>query len=158
MVPVEFVGAIIACSLLVVLISYVDFDVTDRRLSPQPIAADNVPSETTPGATELPDCGRMEAEFSEKLEQSRSCTVDADCALATYGCPFGCTTSVNRSALGDLQRAEDAFQATCHHCTYLCQVPLLEWRAACVRQRCIVMEQSVEDLEEETMELLNEPG
>ncbi len=158
LVPVEFVGAIIACSMFVILIGLVDIDIADRPDPDLSANSDPVPDQTTADATGLPDCDRMKAEFSAKLEQSRSCTVDADCALATFGCPFGCTTSVQMSVVDELKREERAFQDACHYCTYICQVPFLEWRPACVRQRCIVLEQSVDDLEQETLQFLNESG
>jgi len=96
--------------------------------------------------------------FSAKLGESRSCTVDADCILTNFGCPFECVASVGKIALTNLQREEIAFQRACQRCVSECPATLDKWRAACVRQRCIVLDRSIDELEEETLRLIDEPS
>ena len=158
-VRVKYAGAIFASLIFVLLIGVMEIHDSDRfgsmvrqdRDIVEPIgveAAVDVPKE--------PDCMQVESEFAAKLDQSRSCLVDADCSLARFECPFECVTSVSASGLDDLKREEMAFQQACHRCESSCPKTLTKWRAACVRQRCIVLDRSIEELEEATLELINE--
>lgn len=155
---VKYSGAIFVSLLFVLLISFVEIHDTDRFGSMVPKngdTPDSVAAKTPHSLEREPDCAQVESEFVAKLEQSRACLVDADCALARLECPFECVTSVSTSILDDLRREEMAFQQACQRCESSCPQALTKWRAACVRQRCIVLDRSIEELQEETLELIN---
>ena len=158
-IRVKHAGAIFASVLLVLLIGFVEMYETDWLASfvPQDNGVDEpIAAESLTDIPEEPTCVQLEAEFAAKLEQAQPCQVDADCSLARFECPFQCVNSVSTSILAELKREETAFQQTCNRCESSCPQTLTKWRAACVRQRCIVMDRSIEELEEATRRLLNE--
>jgi len=157
----SFTGAVLASLAFVLMIGLIEISELDRSgLAVQP-ATDTTDSAEVGSAVESrgqPDCMQAESELSAKVEQSRSCIVDADCTLASFECPFECVTPVGKSALGDLQREESTFQQSCQRCVSECPATLDKWRAACVRQQCIVLDRSIDELEEETLRLMDESG
>ena len=158
---VEFAGAILASLLFVLIIGLVEIGDLDRFGSMGPSNRDIVESdaiETPVDLPEEPDCMRSESELAARLDQSRSCLVDADCTLASFECPFECVTSVSTSILDELKREESSFQEACHRCESSCPETLAKWRAACVRQRCMVLDRSIEELEDQTLRFINESG
>ena len=158
LIPAVFGGAIIASLIVLLMIQLIAVDEPEPNRSTVLLPVETVDPLTVNTVFEVrqdPDCERTESEFSAKLVQSRSCETDADCALAHFGCPFGCITAVNQSALDDLIEEERAFQQKCHRCVYSCPAPLFEWQANCVRQRCVVQDRSVRDFEKETLDLIN---
>ncbi len=160
-VRVEFAGAIFASLLFVLMVGVVEIlapggPASMARPDGDPVEA--VTMESAVDAPEEPDCTQSESELAAKLDQSRSCLVDADCALARLRCPFECVMSVSTSALDNLKRDEMSYQHTCHRCESECPGRLTKWRAACVRQRCIVLDRSIEELQEETLRHLDEAG
>lgn len=155
----SFTGAVLASLALVLLIGIIEINELDHsRITVQPVrgAVDSTIVDTPVEVQKQLDCMQAESQFSARLDESRSCTVDADCTLTNFGCPFECVASVGRSALTDLQREEIAFQQACHRCVSECPATLDKWRAACVRRRCIVLDRSVDELEEETLRLIDE--
>ncbi len=152
-------GAIFASILFVLMIGFVELYETDWLASFVPQDSGVVEpdaAESPTGITEEQDCAQRESEFAANLEQAQLCQVDADCSLARFECPFQCVNSVSTAALADLQREEMAFQLACNRCESSCPQTLTKWRAACVRQRCIVMDRSIEELEEATRRLIGE--
>lgn len=157
----EFAGAIFASLLFVLMVGLVEISDPDRFKSIAPAdpgPADSATAETPVDATEQSDCLQSESEFAAKIERSRSCLVDADCSLVHFECPFECVTSVSTSVLDDLKREEQSFLQACDRCESTCPETLTKWRAACVRQRCIVLDRSIEELQEETLRHLDEAG
>lgn len=158
LIPAVFAGAIVASLIVLLMIRLIAVEEPEpnrsRVLLPLE-AADHLIVNTVSEARRDPDCERAESDLSAKLVQSRSCDSDADCALAHFGCPFGSIAAVNRSTLADLYQEERAFQQQCSRCVYSVSTPLIEWRATCVRQRCIVEDRTVRDFEKETIEHIN---
>ena len=160
-VRVKYAGAIFASLLFVLVISAVEIQSTDQLRSLLPQDSGVVETTAVEAPEDLPgepDCARVESDFALKLEQSRSCVVDTDCSLVRFECPFECVTAVSTSILDELRRDEMAFQQTCQRCESSCPQSLIKWRAACVRQRCIVLDRSIDELEEATRRLINEQG
>ena len=160
-VRVQFAGVIFAALLFVLIIGVVDIRNTDRfraMLSQDGDTVEAVAIEAPVDTPEESSCTQIESAFAMKLDQSRSCLIDADCSLARFECPFECVTSVSTSALDELKREEVSFQQACRRCESSCPETLTKWRAACVRQRCIVLDRSIEELEEQTLRLINESG
>jgi hypothetical protein len=158
-VRVQYAGAIFAAIVFVLLISFIEIYDSNRfvPLESQVQADDKaLPVQRTQDAPTEPDCAAAEEAFAATLDQSRSCRVDSDCSLARFECPFECVTSVSRSIVEDLKREEASFQQACGRCESSCSQSLEKWRAACVRQRCIVMDRSIEELEEATLQRLNQ--
>ncbi len=152
-------GAIFAALLFVLVISFLEVGTSGRLeslLHQDQTAVELVAEETPVDTPQEPDCAQLETGFAAKLDQSRSCQVDADCTLARFECPFECVTSVSTSLLDELKREEGTFQQACNRCVSDCPQALTKWRAACVRQRCIVLDRSHDELEEETLRRINE--
>ena len=159
-IGVEFAGVILALLLFVLLIGLVEPGNPDWFGSMVPPDRDNVEPVAAAGPADIPeepDCRKIESEFAVKLDRSRSCLVDTDCSLARLECPFECVTSVSTSVLDDLKREDMSFQQACQRCESSCPETLTKWRAACVRNRCIVLERSMEELQENTLRLISEP-
>ena len=155
----EYAGTIFVALLFVLIVGLVDILDTDHLepLAPgsqPPVAPIMVrPAVETPAE---PDCAESETLFVAKLESSRSCQVDADCALVRFECPFECVSAVSGGLVEELRRDEQAYLRSCRHCESTCPVSLVKWRAACVRQRCIVLDRSIDELQEETLRHINE--
>ncbi len=115
----------------------------------------SAPVEPFADAPEEPNCAQAESDFAAMVDESRQCRSDADCTLAQFQCPFECVTSVSAALIDELRQAETALQASCNRCESECPGNLSKWRAACVRQRCIVLDRSHDELEEATLEHLN---
>ena len=158
-VRVKYAGVIFAALLFVLLVTAVEIYNTDRFRSmvPQnPDAVERISTEPPIEVDDEPECSQMENDFAAMLEQSRSCRVDSDCSLARFECPFECVSPVSTNLLDELKREEASFQQACNWCESTCPQTLSQWRAACVRQRCIVLDHSIDDLEEATLDLINE--
>ena len=158
-IRVKYAGVIFAAILFVLLIGVVEMHNSDRfasMLSQDMPAPEPVLVENSSDIPEAPSCESIESELVAKLESSRSCRVDADCVLSRFECPFECVGSVSASALDELRREEISFQQACQRCESSCPQELTKWRAACVRQRCIVLDRSIDELEEATLERINE--
>lgn len=158
LIPAIFAGAIIASLIVLLMIQLIAVDEPGPNGSTVllPVeTADPLTVDTVFDVRQDPDCERAESELFAKLLQSRSCESNADCTLAYFDCPFGCITAVNQSTLDDLYKEEKAFQQKCRQCVYSCAAPLFEWRATCVRQRCVVQDRSIRDFEKETLDLIN---
>ncbi len=151
-------GAIFLAILFVLVVSALELSDSDvlESLGPQ---EQGVPasalSQPVVDAPEGPNCAQAESDFAAMVDGSRQCRVDADCALTQFQCPFECVTSVSATLVGELNQAEAAFQVSCNRCESECPDNLSKWRAACVRQRCIVLDRSHDELEEATLEHLN---
>lgn len=143
---------------MIALVEFRDSDWLGSVVSPGPEIAEPVAVEIPVKISKEPDCTQLESGFAAMLEQSRWCQVDADCSLARLECPFECVTSVSTSILDDLKRREMSFQNACRRCESSCPQALTKWRAACVRQRCIVLDRSSDELEEATLEFIDESG
>ena len=160
-IRVEYAGVIFASLLFVLLIGLIEIRGLEQGGwidAPERNTAQPGTIEPPADVSEELDCAQIESEFAAKLEQSRSCLVDADCSLARLECPFECVTSVSTSVLDDLKRDEMTLQRSCRRCVSSCPETLAKWRAACVRQRCIVLDRSIEELQEETLQLMDESG
>jgi len=159
-VRVKYAGAIFASLLFVLMIGVAELHESDRfrSLVPQENNTTESPAVEMPASIPTePDCGQIESAFAAKLDESRSCQVDADCSLARLECPFECITSVSAPLLDELMREERAFQQACSRCESECSQTLTKWRAACVRHRCIVLDRSIDELEDATLDLINRP-
>jgi len=158
-VSAQVAGAIVVSIVFVLVVGLIEIAQLDRSslaVQPDPGTADSVRIDATIETQEGSDCMRMESELYTKLDQFRSCTVDTDCTLASFGCPFECVTSIGKISLDDLQREERSFQQECHRCESSCPATLDKWRAACVRQRCVVLDRSIDELQQETLRRMNE--
>jgi hypothetical protein len=156
---VQYAGAIFAAIVFVLLIGFIELYDSNRFGPLEPQVQDHnetLPAQHSPDAPTKTDCAQVEDAFAARLDQSRSCRADSDCSLARFECPFECVTSVTRSIVEDLKREETSFQRACGRCESSCPQSLAKWRAACVRQRCIVMDRSIEELEEATLQRLNQ--
>ena len=157
--PVQLAIAIIASLVFVAVIGFVDMGWPEFEIAqqaPQHDLPDDNARPSANAADEEDPCQRDAARFHAELEQSRACTVDRDCTIDNFGCQLGCTTAISRDRMDELRAARDAFQADCHLCLERCPDPVFEWRAACVRQRCILLDPSIEDLEEETLQRIED--
>lgn len=155
----QFAGVIFASLVFVLMIGIVEIADLDRFGSTDPLdsaTVDSVTADATIDGQKQPDCVQLESDFAAKLERSRSCNADTDCSLARFECPFECIASISTIVLDDMKREEISFQQECNRCESSCPDTLIKWRAACVRQRCIMLDRSIEELEDETLRLLNE--
>lgn len=69
-----------------------------------------------------------EAQIVSSIESARACSVDADCKIVSFGCPFGCAHSINQAnQVALLEQVAKFNQGDCPSCAYRCtdnqQVP-----------------------------------
>ena len=153
----KYSGAIFAAILFVLLVSALELGSSNvlESLGQQDQEVPESASVQPVDSPEEPDCSQVESDFAAMLDESRQCSVDADCTLAQLQCPFECVTPVNTTLVDELKQAESEFQASCNRCESECPGSLSRWRAACVRQRSILLDRSHDELEEATLEHLN---
>jgi hypothetical protein len=73
-------------------------------------------------------CGPSEeeikAEFDAFVSIREDCTVDADCVIASTGCPLGCGTAVNREHEEEVEAKANEliedYEGTGRACEYTC--------------------------------------
>jgi len=62
----------------------------------------------------------IQEQVRKKIESSKSCTNDSDCAPIFLGCPFGCRPSVNRTTISSIKELAAYIPNTCSTCEYRC--------------------------------------
>ena len=69
----------------------------------------------------------------ETIDNSKSCITDSDCAIAQFGCPFGCYTPINSRVIPQIETHLQKIEG-CPGCRYRC--PPLQSVAVCEDQTC----------------------
>jgi len=80
----------------------------------------------------------MEQRIEELLVVGGQCASDDECQVASFGCPFGCTSVVNEAYIPEIRAAVDSYaglSATCGGCMYDCEA-LPSGRAVCDSGTC----------------------
>ena len=73
------------------------------------------------------DCVQQAAEIRQRINSSRECKTDGDCNLFNYGCPFGCTTPINKQRdLIPLSGAVSRYRKACPPCKQKCPAGTFE--------------------------------
>lgn len=159
LIPAAFAGAIVVSLLILLMIELIEVkEPTSSTFDGIQATQDGDPPSNVfldDPRRDL-DCDKAASSLSSRIEASRSCEVDSDCALVGFGCPFGCTDAVNETQLESLRTSERAFQKKCHTCVYMCAAPVFEWRAVCVQNQCRAVDRRVSDFEQETIKMLND--
>ena len=89
--------------------------------------------------TEEVACGRHQLEVEKLMVHlPRDCGSSEDCSVIDFGCPFGCGTSLSKSARGgavaaQVRAAVATYRERCLQCEYRCRRPV----PACVKNRCV---------------------
>lgn len=102
----------------------------------------NVP-DSTPGtvvALEPPMCRNVEhiqEEVTRQIERAKNCQSDADCVIESFGCPFGCFTSVNANKVDAIHELIGAIPNECSTCQYRCRN--IDPIAVCQEGKCEVV-------------------
>ncbi len=99
-------------------------------------------------------CRAGEEAAMQLIDDSKSCSVDSDCRLASFGCPFGCVSSVSSKLLPDIEAAIEEL-SRCNTCVYMCAPPMFEWQARCTEGQCRVHDGTLKTLEDETLNLIS---
>ncbi len=88
------------------------------------------------GCTQTARCDAREAQIRERIESANYCSADEDCAIADFGCPFGCGSYVNnKSDTAAIHAQISAYNEACGGpCVYRC--PALRYKPACVQSKC----------------------
>jgi len=83
-------------------------------------------------------CTQQTEQIESMIEVGGRCSVDSDCAVASFGCPFGCSSVVNRASISGIQDAVDEYASTsewCGQCEYKCMTPPAG-EAVCASGQC----------------------
>lgn len=86
-------------------------------------------------------CASGEREIKHAIEQGGICAADSDCAMAGFGCPFGCAVALNStriSAIADQVRQWSSGEM-CGGCTYGCMALAKDAAVACVEGQCRIV-------------------
>jgi len=85
------------------------------------------------------DCPQQVERIEGMIEVGGRCSADSDCAVANFGCPFGCSSVVNQASIIGIQQAVDDYASTsewCGECMYRCmERPAGE--AVCASGQCV---------------------
>ena len=80
----------------------------------------------------------LESQIKQMIEDGRDCTSDDQCQVTIFGCPFGCTSTVNRNAVRQIEAALERYSVlgeSCGMCAYQC-LQLPPGQAICENNRC----------------------
>ncbi len=83
-----------------------------------------------PGALEA-ECGVLNDNVFKLISRSKSCEQHSDCAVTSFGCPFGCQTAVNKATIENIRFA---ISSSCSQCKYRC--PNNFFSTICVNNQC----------------------
>lgn len=63
-----------------------------------------------------------EEQLVQAIEAARSCELDSDCKIVSFGCPFGCANSINKNSEAALAAKVAEFREDdCPSCAYRCR-------------------------------------
>lgn len=114
--------------LAVVLLAYGIVNVVNRNFSP-----DSPPTTALPVATSSKITAQQ---IQTLLQEANYCTQKNDCVIKSYGCPFGCSTLVNKNH--DMSVIEESIRKmSAHRCVYDCDRNPTDVEIACVDNKCI---------------------
>ncbi len=100
-------------------------------------------------------CEEAENALRDRVETARCCTSDSDCTLFDFGYPMDCMTSVAKSEITGLRLEYRRYEQSCDFRVYFdCPAEPMGRRAVCQENRCSVSLQTIDILEEETLEYL----
>ncbi len=100
-------------------------------------------------------CQKTENLLRDRIDTARYCTMDSDCTLFDFGYPIDCMTSVAKLEITALRFEYRRYEQNCDFRVYYdCPAEPAERRAVCQEKRCSVSLQTIDNLEEETLEYL----
>lgn len=116
--------------------------VTEPLVSPEP-------------SPSLLPCDATENALRDRIETARYCTTDSDCTLFDFGYPIDCMTSVAKSEITMLRGEFRSYEESCDYRVYFdCPAEPMQRRAVCQENRCSVSLQTIDNLENKTLEYL----
>ena len=93
------------------------------------------------------DCMILETEVNNLLEESNYCTVDEDCKVKSYSCPFGCWKLLNKNVdLTNVEQKMSEYWQNCERCKDDCYKGDMGG-IKCVDNRCVEVAEEVIDKE-----------
>lgn len=130
--------------------SWLDFE---SENSHETAAAESNPL-VTPD-TPKSNCEESENSLRGRVEAARHCTMDSDCTLFDFGYPMDCMTSVAKSDVTALRHEYGKYEQNCEYRVYFdCPAEPMQRQPVCKNNRCTVSLQTIDILEEETLEYL----
>lgn len=80
------------------------------------------------------NCDSLKEEINAKIGQANYCSVDADCVIEYFGCPFGCGSYVNKNAdTASIREQIKSYSGACGTCEYDCFEPV---PPVCLNGKC----------------------
>jgi len=81
---------------------------------------------------------QLESMVKEAINSSKACHSDDQCALASFGCPFGCLVAVNSSRMDSIKKTVSEYDqylevGECGRCVYMCARPVNNTPMTCPR-------------------------
>ena len=124
--------------------------------SGEPPAAPVATSPMDPVPTEPAlSCEKTENSLRDLIDTARDCTTDSDCTLFDFGYPIDCMTSVAKLEITALRLEYRKYEQSCDfRVFYDCPAEPMVRRAVCMENRCSVSLQTIDNLEDETLEYL----
>ena len=100
-------------------------------------------------------CEETENSLRDRIDTARYCTTDSDCTLFDFGYPIECMTSVAKLEITALRIEYRKYEQSCEFRVFFdCPAEPMERRAVCQENRCSVSLQTIDTLEDETLEYL----
>ncbi len=100
-------------------------------------------------------CEETENSLRDRIEAARYCATDSECTLFDFGYPIECMMSVAKSEITTLRGEYRIYEKSCDFRVYFdCPSEPMYRRAICQENRCSVSLQTIDNLEEETLEYL----
>lgn len=79
-------------------------------------------------------CSELEAKIQRTIESGRGCSQNSDCTIESLGCPFDCSSLINKASMPVVQKMIVDYRARCPICEYDCGGVF--GGPACVDGRC----------------------
>jgi hypothetical protein len=77
-----------------------------------------------------------ESRINRHIKAANYCEITSDCAVVSYGCPFGCLNYVNNSEHKNL--LQEISEAEIPHCMYVCSgMDFLAYFPVCENGKCV---------------------
>ena len=100
-------------------------------------------------------CEETENSLRGRIDAARYCTTNSDCTLFDFGYPIDCMTSVAKAEITALRVEYRRYEQSCDFRVHFdCPAEPMVRRAVCQENRCSVSLQTVDTLEDETLEYL----
>jgi hypothetical protein len=124
-------------SFLALIVTLVLLAILATTLEPGPYSKPALPAAPSDQPPSNPSSRSSLDELIDKIEAARSCSVDADCTIQTFGCPIDCYSPVSTDKVEMLAYEFESLRLSeSWSCAYWCVGVPEQARVACIDGQC----------------------